>query len=139
MQIKQGDLFWEMDREFVKGAMEIAEKIEVGADKMLFRDGDAADHFYVLIKGRVLLNLGETGPRVHMAANAGEIIGWSSLIGRERYSASARCLGPAVLLKFHRNKFLELLAQSATSEALLFRRLAQMLGQRLLEIYPALS
>jgi CRP-like cAMP-binding protein len=74
-----------------------------------------------------------------MARQPGEIIGWSGLIGRDIYSASAECMDATNLLKFDRNNFLEILKKFPRNEALLFKRLAQMLGNRLLELYPTIS
>jgi CRP-like cAMP-binding protein len=82
--------------------------------------------------------LAKTGPVVYTARHPGEVIGWSSLVGRNDYSASAKCRESVKLLKFDRNRFLDLLQKNAANEALLFKRLAQMLGNRLLEIYPTL-
>jgi hypothetical protein len=43
------------------------------------------------------------------------------------------------LLKFDRDVFLRILKKYPKNEALLFRRLAEMLGNRLLELYPTIS
>ena len=74
-----------------------------------------------------------------MARQPGEIIGWSGLIGRGVYSAAGECMEATNLLKFNRDHFLEILEKYPRNEALLFKRLAEMLGNRLLELYPAIS
>ncbi len=66
-------------------------------------------------------------------------IGWSCLIGRDTYSASAECTAPTELLRFDRERFLQILTKNTANEALLFRRLAEMLGNRLLELYPTIT
>ena len=71
-----------------------------------------------------------------MAKHPSEIIGWSSIIGRDTYSASAQCMESTNLLKFDRQSFLSILNKNPANEAILFRRLAEMLGNRLLELYP---
>jgi hypothetical protein len=43
------------------------------------------------------------------------------------------------LLKFNRDVFLDILKKYPRNEALLFKRLAEMLGNRLLELYPTIS
>jgi CRP-like cAMP-binding protein len=88
-----------------------------------------------LLKGRVKLSLGDTGPVIYMVRQPGEIIGWSGLIGRAIYSASGECMEETNLLKFNRDVFLEILKKYPRNEALLFKRLAEMLGNRLLTIY----
>ena len=136
MYIKIADLFLGMGKEFVIEAMDISTKLSHKEGDVLFYAGDQALHFYILLKGRVKLSLGQSGPVVYMAGNPGEIIGWSSLIGREIYSASAECMEPSDLLKFDRENFLKILKKNSANEAILFKRLAEMLGRRLLELYP---
>jgi CRP-like cAMP-binding protein len=136
MYLKQGDLFWGMGKEFVQEAMQAAEKIDRHDGDYLFMGGDAASHFYILVKGRVKLSIGETGPVVYMARHPGEIIGWSSIIGRDLYSATAQCVEPTHLVKVEKKKFLESLEKDADNERILYKRLAEMLGNRLIELYP---
>ncbi len=139
MYLNQKDLFWEMSKDFVQDAMGASEKVSMEEGQPLFSEGAYAEYFYVLIKGRVQLNVGESGRVVYIARHAGEIIGWSSLIGRENYSAGAKCIEPASLLKFDSNAFLEMLKKDTANEAILFRRLSKMLGNRLLDLYPSIT
>lgn len=139
MVFKMGDFILGMGKEFALEAMEISEKLSRNEGETLFNAGDPAHHFYVLIKGCVELSLRKTGPVVYMARHPGEVIGWSSLVGRDVFSASARCRESAKLLKFDRNSFLKLLQKNSSNEALLFKRLAEMLGNRLLELYPNIT
>jgi len=139
MVFKMGDFILGMGKEFALEAMEISEKLSLEDGKTLFSNGDPADRFYVLIKGAVELRLGQTGPVVYTARHPGEVIGWSSLVGRDAFSASARCRESAKLLKFDRDSFLEIMQKNAANEALLFKRLAEMLGNRLLELYPSIT
>ena len=139
MYIKMSDFFMGMGKNFTMEVLDIAEKLSQKEGDLLFHEGDQANHFYVLLKGRVKLSLGDTGPVVYLARQPGEIIGWSGLIGRGVYSAAGECMEATNLLKFNRNYFLEILEKYPQNEALLFKRLAEMLGNRLLELYPAIS
>lgn len=139
MYIKMSDFFMGMGKPFTVEVLDIAEKLSRNEGEILFHEGAPATHFYVLLKGRVKLSLGDTGPVVYMVRQPGEIIGWSGLIGRDTYSASGECMEETNLLKFNRDVFLEILNKYPQNEALLFRRLAEMLGNRLLELYPAIS
>jgi len=136
MHFKQGDLFWGMSKEFVQEAMDTSQKLSCDEGDFLFLEGASADHFFILLKGRVLLSRGEDGPTVHMARHTGELIGWSTLTVRESFSASARCLEPTNLLKFERDRFLKILEKDLENAAILFKRLAETLGRRLIETYP---
>jgi len=139
MHLKMGDFIMGMGREFATRAMDISEKLSLNEGNILFNVGDSADHFYVLLKGQVQLSLGQDRPVVYQARHPGEIIGWSCLIGRPTYSATAECKESTNLLKFDRQSFFTILTQNPANEALLFRRLAEMLGNRLLELYPTIT
>ena len=139
MYIKMSDFFVGMGKKFTMEVLDIAEKLSHKEGDSLFHAGDQASFFYVLLKGSVKLSLGDTGPVVYMARHPGEIIGWSGLIRRDVYSASGECMEATNLLKFNRDHFLEILEIYPQNEALLFKRLAEMLGNRLLELYPAIS
>ena len=139
MYIKMSDFFMGMGKQFTIEVLDIAKKLFQNKGEVLFHEGDPAQHFFVLLKGRVKLSLGEKGPVVYMVRQPGEIIGWSGLIGRDCYSASGECMGKTNLLKFNRDVFLDILKKYPRNEALLFKRLAEMLGNRLLELYPTIS
>ena len=139
MVFKMGDFILGMGKEFALQAMEISEKLFLDKGETLFKEGDSAQHFYVLVKGSVALSLGKSGPIVYTASHPGEVIGWSSLVGRSTFSASARCLEETKLIKFDRERFLKILKKNSANEALLFKRLAEMLGNRLLQLYPTIT
>jgi CRP-like cAMP-binding protein len=139
MYLKQGDLFWGMDKDFVKKAMDISTKESFEEGAAVFREGDPASAFYILVKGRIKLTLGEKSREVYVAYQPGEIIGWSSLIGRDRLSATAHCLEETILSRLDRDQFLDVLKQHPTDGATLFQRVAAMLGNRLVRLYPSIA
>ena len=139
MYIKQKDIFWAMSKEFVKEIMEIAVTESHKEGETLFHGGDPANAFYILLKGRIKLSLGETGHVVYIVSNAGEAFGWSSLIGRESFSASAECMTPTKLLKLDKDKLQPILKKDPANSLILFKRLAEILGNRLLQSYTIIS
>ena len=139
MYLKQKDIFWEMDKDFVKDIMDIAVTETHKEGEWLFREGDPANSFYILLKGRIKLSLGKTGHIIYVVNNAGEAFGWSSLIGRESFSASAECMAESKLLIWDRDKLQQILEKDPTHSHLLYKRLAQLLGNRLLQSYTIIS
>lgn len=139
MYLNQGDLFWGMDKDFVKEAMDIATKENLEEGQVMFKEGDPAESFYILVKGRIKLTLGEKSREVYVAYQPGEIIGWSSLIGRESLSATAQCLEPTIISKVNRQRFLDILGKYPADGATLFQRVAAMLGNRLVHLYPSIA
>ena len=128
-----------MNKEFVKEIMEISVTESHKQGEWLFHEGDPANAFYILLKGRVKLSLGKTGHVVYIVNNAGEAFGWSSLIGRERFSASAECMTQTKLLKLDKDKLQTILEKDPANSLILFKRLAEILGNRLLQSYTIIS
>ncbi len=139
MYLKQGDLFWGMDKDFVKSAMELSTKENLEEGKAVFKEGDPANAFYILVKGRIKLTLGEKSREVYVAYQPGEVIGWSSLIGRDVMSATATCLEPTIVSRLDKDGFLKIIEANPSEGTTLFQRLATMLGNRLLHLYPSIA
>ncbi len=139
MYLKQKDIFWGMSKDFVKQIMDMAVTESRIEGEWLFQEGDPANAFYVLLKGRIKLSLGETGHIVYVVSNAGEAFGWSSLIGRESFSASAECMATSKLLIWDKDKLQKVLEKDPANSLLLYKRLAELLGNRLLQSYTIIS
>jgi CRP-like cAMP-binding protein len=137
MHLAQGKLFWNMDIEFVKKVTDLAVTIQCKDGEMIFNVGDPADNLYVLLKGSVIMERGQD--KWYTAKHPGEIFGWSALIHREVYEASATSGIDTELLKIERKPFLDLLEQSPENKAILFEHFAKMLGDQLLETYLSIS
>ena len=139
MYFQQADLFWGMSRNFVKKIMDVAEKGSHQKGHFLFHEGDPATYFYILIKGRIKLTIGEVGQMVHTVDHAGEAFGWSSLIDRDVYSASAECRKDTILQKFDRRTLQKILEEDLTNGIIFYKRLAGTIGYRLLCSYKMSS
>ena len=139
MYFKQAEIFWGLNKEFVGQIMKIAVTESHRNGDFLFRGGDPADHFYILIKGQVKLSIGQAGHVVYIVNKAGEAFGWSSLIGRDVYSASAECAVATNLLKLENEKLQKIMEKDSDNGMIFFRRFAMVLGNRLLQSYNMIS
>ncbi|MFZ0133029.1 MAG: cyclic nucleotide-binding domain-containing protein [Desulfobacterales bacterium] len=135
MIINQADLFHGLNHNFIKDLMAIASRASCVAGDMIFAAGEPADHFYILVQGCVRLRVDPAGREVFNSCRVGEIFGWSSLIGRYAYSASAECIEPATLLKIDRQAFQSILEKDLFSGVMFFKQLAAALGGRLIQLY----
>ena len=139
MFIQQTDLFRGMSKEFVKQLYDTGVKESFEEGEMLFLEGDKAQYFFILLKGRIKLAVGEIRQLVYMVERPGEAFGWSSLVGRELYSATAKCMADTKLLKFAGDEFRAVLENDPRNGLELFRRLSGALGERLINSYGALA
>jgi CRP-like cAMP-binding protein len=139
MYIKQSDLLLGASMDFVKQFMDNSEMVSRDKGELLFRENDPADFLYTLLSGRVKLSISQGGHMVHDTKQNGEAFGWSSLIGRDVYSASAECIEPTKLLKTDSKKLAVLLEKDPANGLIFFKGLAATLGKRLLESYSKIS
>lgn len=139
MYFQQSDLFWGMNRNFVKEVMDVSKKESHQKGHFLFNEGDPATYFYILIKGRIKLTIGEIGRVVHTVDHAGEAFGWSSLIDRDVYSASAECIKDTLLQKFDRRTLQKIIEEDPSNGLIFFKRLAETIGYRLLSSYKMIG
>ena len=139
MYIKQSELLMGTSMDFIKKFMDMSQMVSHEKGDVLFREKDPALYFYVLLNGRVKIGVGQGEQAVYDVRKNGEAFGWSSLIGRDRYSASAVCVEPTKLLKTNSEKLRKELENDPRNGIVFFKQLAATLGNRLLETYKTIS
>lgn len=139
MFFKQTDILSGLDKTFVKQMMENGSKSTYEEGAFLFKQGDAAEHFFILIKGHIKLRFGDLGHSVYTVSHGGEAFGWSSLVGSDAYTASALCIKPTTVMMFHRDKLQPLMDNEPTNAFKLYKNLSLTLGNRLMQSYNLLD
>lgn len=135
MFIKQSDLLWGLDNLFIKNFISSAMKKTHPKGYKLFSAGDAADFFYILLKGSIRLSVGEEDKTTYLVEHAGEAFGWSGLVDMEKYSATAECLEESMVMIFAKEFVREVTDNDPVNGMRFYRRLARMLGNRLIHSY----
>jgi CRP-like cAMP-binding protein len=135
MFIDQADLFRHTSSRFIQRVMQIERRVLYQQGDFVFREGDPAGCFFVLLDGCVRIHTSEDGHTVHIVNRSGEAFGWSSLVNRPAFSASAQCTAPSTLLIFDRQHFGQIIDQEPADGVVFFKNLAQLLGHRLLQTY----
>ena len=139
MYLKQGDIFWGVSEECLKKIYDISRKNTYESGQVLFEEGTPADRFYSLVKGRVRLSIQRGGQAVYTVSRAGEAFGWSSLIDRGSYSATAEIIEDSILSEIDKVGLRKILHQYPEDGFIIFRRLARTLGERLLQSYAIIA
>jgi CRP-like cAMP-binding protein len=73
---------------------ECARTVEFGAGEFIFRQGEEADQFYLIRRGRVALEIPtpQAGPIILQTAGQGDFLGWSWMITPYRWHFDARAV-----------------------------------------------
>jgi CRP/FNR family cyclic AMP-dependent transcriptional regulator len=114
---------------------ESAKQMWFEADELIFRDGDLANRFYLIVDGTVALESLESptnGPPVLLQTiGAGELLGWSWMFLPYVSHLRARALEPAEAILFYGTRLREQCEKDHDLGYELFRRVAEVMMQRL--------
>jgi CRP-like cAMP-binding protein len=103
--------------------------------EVVFREGESADDFYVLVDGAVQLCVGDEEEMCFLANRAGEIFGWTSLVAPYRYRANAKCISDTTVLEIPRSVIERVAAQYPEDALLLYQHLAAVVTRKLREAF----
>jgi CRP-like cAMP-binding protein len=135
MIIERASLFQGMSPQFLQSIGKCLAWHSGPAGTYLFRRGDPADHLYILGEGRVRLSYGEEGQIALVVTSPGDAFGWSCLIEREAYTASAECLVATTVARLQKQDLTRIFDQDSVSGLAFYRRLARLLAERLTDFY----
>ncbi len=137
MFIKEIDLFKGMGMEVIDEIFQISAVESYSDGYILFKKGDPAHNFYLLEQGEIKLTIGEEG-RLGFIMSPGDAFGWSSLVDRDVYTATAECKLPSKLIKIETDKLDKVFEKYPASGLIFFKRLARVMGERLITTYNML-
>jgi CRP-like cAMP-binding protein len=135
MIIQEADLFRDLRQETMTdiAATMVEESYPKGS--VLFKAGEPADSFYLIVDGRVRLAVGTEAEIDYTASRPGEAFGWTGMVGRTTYVASAECATPCRLAKIEKEKLERILERDPATGMLFYKRLAAAVVQRLIDNY----
>lgn len=127
--------FQELKPELFDKITSISELTQVEPGQELFREGDKEDFMYIVLEGRIAIEMyipGRGRMRVFTAESM-DIVGWSSVtpVVRQR-TASARAILPSRLIKIDTPKLLLMCDEDHDLGYFVMRRLANVVASRLL-------
>ncbi len=138
MIIQESDLFKGLSPEIINRISEDMTEEFYQKGSFIFKESYLAQHFYILEEGEIRLSVGEHGRMTHLISNPGEGFGWSSLVGHDTYTASAECLAPTKVIRIEKDRLGKAFENDPASGMLFFRRLAGIIGERLINTYSML-
>ena len=117
----------------------------------IFKEGEKADCFYMLIKGKIVLEM-RVSERIDASLGSikkGGSLGWSALLGDPVYTSTAVCVEPCEIMEISGDQFMELMERDHAMRygvmkivvSILKRRLERRTGQflKVIENHPDLQ
>jgi CBS domain-containing protein len=97
---------WSVDPELVLAVEYRATSCSLGADRVLFRQGDVATHLFFVRAGEVELNMETAGTVVmRVYAGPGSLVGLSAVIAKRPYTMTATASQEAHLCELSADAF----------------------------------
>jgi CRP-like cAMP-binding protein len=112
---------------------ELCSKVEFPAQRTVFEEYAPARDVYVITSGEISLAICEPKVSCRQIAvvHEGDLMGWSSLVGRARLYDTARTLTPVKALKFDGSELVKFCETNPSFGFQFMRRLACTLAERL--------
>jgi CRP/FNR family cyclic AMP-dependent transcriptional regulator len=109
------------------------------AGDVIIKEGDPAENFFILRNGVLDVKVAGAKRSTHVAVRPGEAVGWSSLAGRETYTASVRSVEPSTVLRINKHSLDDILRRYPSEGLLFYKRLSRLVGERLIQCYGVMG
>ena len=130
--LKQIVMLGYLTDEMIDKLVPITDLLRFEENEYIFRQGDKADRFYMLKKGKVLLELKiNANITVFISSiKAGYSFGWSSMLDDENYTVDALCSEPCEILSFRADKVKRLFEEDHSLGYIMSQRLLRIIKKR---------
>lgn len=139
MILRDVELIKGMSQQSIDRIIDICSEETYKLGDVLFEQGDLAEQAFVLKQGAVQISVSELTRPPHLATEPGELVGWSALAGRDRYTATAHATENSVVIRVPRSKLEAVLGSMPADGMIFYRQLAGAVGQRLIKAYDAMG
>jgi CRP-like cAMP-binding protein len=122
-----------LSNEYLRRLVSLGEIKTYEPDDRIFFEGQSSDFIYLLTAGQVALETSMPGrePMRVQTVDAGELLGWSPVLGLGVMSATARALTPCCALALDAHRILALAEEDPKFVLEFMRRTALTLARRL--------
>lgn len=138
MAIRESDLFKGVSQRFITKIATNSDEEGFTRNAVVFRAGDKASHFYVLVEGAVDISLGKRGASHMSVSKPGEVFGWSALVEPYRYTATAKCTEDTKVIKIARDLVENAINEHPAEGLAVLKNLTEIIAQRLRYAYRSL-
>ncbi len=133
--LAQSPLFAGLPDDYLAQFAALADEVTCAAGGALFREGEEASRLYILLSGKVNVQVQPTALTYPLTivslSTFGQLVGWSGFMPPNYYTASAICQEDSHLLAFDGSAFNRLLEENRELGFTIMRRIAEVISQRL--------
>lgn len=121
-----------LSAEHVEKMMAMASEVQFAADDVIFREGAKSDFFYLLLSGKVALEIRTSGHVLKVQTlGVGDELGWSSYLEEETRRFQSRALVQVQALRFEGARLRKACEEDRELGYALEHRLLQVVSSRL--------
>jgi CRP-like cAMP-binding protein len=135
MIIQKADLFKDQSQETMNEIAKVMVEESHEKGSLVFKAGTPANHFYILVDGRVRVSIGTEAEIDYTVNLPGEAFGWTGMVDRPVYVASAECVAPSKVVKIQKESLNKIFEKHPQMGMMFFKRLAGAVVQRLIYNY----
>lgn len=133
-QLRQASFLRDADASIIDQLASIAVPAHFSQDEVIFREGDAANDIYLIVSGRVSIEICSPGKgcRKILSIDPGELLGWSPLLEQSRFfTATARAVLDTDAIQINAAKTLALCDRDPRFGYAIMKRAALAMSKRL--------
>lgn len=131
--LKSHKFFDGLSEKAIEKLANCAAEVQFYAGQVIFKDGDPANRFYIVLSGKISLEVevpGKANLEVQQLTD-GELMGWSWLFEPKTWHFNARAIEFARAIVFDADKLLEIFDEDPTFGLDFVRRMSKVLAERL--------
>jgi CRP-like cAMP-binding protein len=119
--------------DYLKPLVGVARAVELPADEIIFSEGQKSPNIYIVLEGKVALEIWVTGhgATTIQTVGPGKLLGWTPLLSSGLMTATARVVEPCRLVAINAMQVLEVCGQNPKFGMEFMRRTALALARRL--------
>ena len=131
--IAEQSFFRGLSADHLRQLADNAMQTRFAADELIFREGDFANRFYLIVAGKVALEAPDCLGKVtcFQTVGASELLGWSWMFSPAIWHLHARALEPTEAIFFYGTRLRELCETDHDLGYEVFRRVSEVMMQRL--------
>jgi len=135
MFIQEVELFQRISSHIIDEIAELVTQESRPAGDVVFREGDVADFLYILEEGAINLVIRGEKRLFFPVDKTGSVLGWSSLVEPNRYTATAECVKESKIIKIDAERLMRVFQRHPSEGLTVMKRLAGVIAARLIQSY----